>query len=488
MKYFLLFILFLFTVTVCTLFFGKPVNPYKRSNPLSDKYWLTRINKEKPDVVFIGNSMLVGIDEEYFSHLTGNQSLRMMNFGTFSSYWYALFKNMICAAKNKPKLAVFIFRDTYLTEPQFRANGAFKPQIDTICNTYEPELDWITYTQPQSTLSCFLNNYWRPYQKHYFVRLKVENHIKTLVAKLMNVDNSMPDKAVAQVFDNKNLNQKLLTKRQLGIESVASSKKHDFSDALPNSFLSHIIKLANENNIQLAFVRLKRRRDAQGSKQSESLKKYIADLKIYLKKNNVPLIDCTDIKQINESHYADGDHLTRHGAALLTDVLAQRLPDAIPDAFPVQQKEKNIIANGDFKNELKGWQIWRNPVSLKIETDFHDLNNSRNTNNKYVTMHKNGQGTGGLQTFFPVNSGSVYKVSAMVRKTNGSDASKGTLGFYMANTRAPCIQISKLSDVWTRKELTYNCHNDGVVTVYVHLDESTGPSSLDVTDVQCIKE
>ena len=76
----------------------------------------------------------------------------------------------------------------------------------------------------------------------------------------------------------------------------------------------------------------------------------------------------------------------------------------------------------------------------------------------------------------------------MLRKTDENIVANGTLGFYLAGAKAPCIQIKKISNNWTRKELTYNCQNDGVVTVYVHLDESKGQASLDVTDIKCIRE
>ena len=89
---------------------------------------------------------------------------------------------------------------------------------------------------------------------------------------------------------------------------------------------------------------------------------------------------------------------------MLTDALARGLPNAIPNAFPVQSKENNIIANGNFINGLKGWKIWKNPSSLEIKTEIHNMNDNVHTNNKYVTLYKNGQGTGGLQTFFPVYS------------------------------------------------------------------------------------
>ena len=487
MKHILLFIIFLVAIGICTLFFGKPHDVYERKHPLQDKKWLLKINEEKPDVAFVGNSMLIGLEPAYFAHLTGLQNLRIMNFGTFSAYWYVLFKNMICEAKFKPKLVVFLFRDTYLTDSEFRAFGDFKRPIDTISQRYEPELDWVTYTRPISTLRCFMNNYWVPYQRHTTVRYNFERRIKNMLANWLHVDKKVPDKAIANVFDNKNLNQRLLTKQQLAIESVANSKTYDFSNELSTSFLPYIIKLASSNDIQLAFVRFKRRSNAVGIKQSERLKKYIADLKIYLEKNEIPLIDCTDLNEIKENHYADGDHLTYPGAVLFTDALAHRLPALLPNIFPKDWIVTNMIANGTFTEKLSGWYLWKKTSTLEIKTDFYDVEDDEENNNKYLSLQKEGQGGGGIQSLLSVNSGDVYKISVMVRQNNKTDAAKGTLGVYMAKSNTPRIQIRKLSNAWTRKELTYNCKNDGVATIYVHLDESSGSSSFDVTDIQCVK-
>jgi len=326
-----------------------------------------------------------------------------------------------------------------------------------------------------------------PYQRHTTMRYNIERRIKNMLAKRLRVDKKAPDKAIANVFDNKNLNQRLLTKQQLAIESVANSKTYDFSSAMPNSFLPQIIQLAKSNNIEIAFVRLRRRRDANGEETSKSLNKYIANLENYLDEQKDPFIDFTDLKEIKEHHYADGDHLTQHGAALFTDSLAQRMIIAMPELFPKDKIVTNLIANGDFSDELSGWYVWKSPATIKMKTEFHDIDNNMESGSKYLTLQKEKQGTGSIQTFIPVYSGCVYKVSAMMRKTNKIYTSKGTLGFYMAHTAAPCTQIRKLSNEWTRKELTYNCKNDGVVTIYVNLDENTGSSSLDVTDIQCVK-
>ncbi|MCP4709017.1 MAG: hypothetical protein GY869_10355 [Planctomycetes bacterium] len=87
-----------------------------------------------------------------------------------------------------------------------------------------------------------------------------------------------------------------------------------------------MIELAQQNNINLVFVRMKRRRDAQNEPTPQALTQYINHLQTYLQNQNVPLIDFTNNPQITLDQFAAGDHLNNHtGTPLFTQLLAENL-------------------------------------------------------------------------------------------------------------------------------------------------------------------
>jgi hypothetical protein len=135
----------------------------------------------------------------------------------------------------------------------------------------------------------------------------------------------MPDQAIERLFDEKNLNSDLLTIRQLAAESTGGNKLYNFQQELDRSFLPYMIDMAQENNIQLVFVRMKRRRDVKPGGQPKALQKYIKNLEDYLAENEVDFIDFTDDKRIKIEHFGSGDHLSRNGGRrLFTKILAEK--------------------------------------------------------------------------------------------------------------------------------------------------------------------
>ena len=87
-----------------------------------------------------------------------------------------------------------------------------------------------------------------------------------------------------------------------------------------------MLKMAKQNDIQLIFVRTKRRRDIEPNSQPKALQKYIKNLEDYLAKNRIVFIDFTNDKRIKIEHYGSGDHLSRSGGKqLFTKILAEKM-------------------------------------------------------------------------------------------------------------------------------------------------------------------
>jgi hypothetical protein len=84
-----------------------------------------------------------------------------------------------------------------------------------------------------------------------------------------------------------------------------------------------MIRLTEENNIQLILVRLKTLiPDPQDAK---AIERYIGELSQYLNSQNVLFLDYGNDPRLISSYYADSLHLTREGEALFTEMLAEEL-------------------------------------------------------------------------------------------------------------------------------------------------------------------
>jgi hypothetical protein len=282
----------------------------------------------KPKIVFLGNSIMdEAIDEREFSRLTATQTIKIWYGGSASAWWYLALKNVILKAPHKPQIVVLFFRDHFLTDPTYRATGKHKQKIDAVAEQSEPVLDRLTYLDNMNAVIYLLFRYCPLYQQ----RDKIKNQLETIVKDrfvcgLTGLEQGMPDRAIERLFDEKNLNKELLTIRQIAAESAGSNELYNFPQELDRSFLPHMIKMSKQNNIQLVFVRTKRRRDVEPNKQPKALQKYIKNLEDYLAKNRVVFIDFTDDKRIKIEHYGSGDHLSRSGGRqLFTKILTEKM-------------------------------------------------------------------------------------------------------------------------------------------------------------------
>lgn len=282
----------------------------------------------RPKIVFLGNSIMdEGVDEREFSKLTATQTIKVWSGGGASAWWYLALKNVIVEANYKPQMVMLFFRDHFLTDPAYRVTGKYKQIIGAVAKKDEPVLDRLAYLGQMDAAAYFLFRYCPLYRQSDNIKNQLETTVKDkVVSGLCSLEEGMADRAIERLFEEKNLNKELLTIRQLAAESTGSNKLYDFPQELERSFLPYMIDMAKENNIQLVFVRMKRRRDVKPGAQPKALQKYIKDLKDYLAENQMTFIDFTDDKRIKIEHYGSGDHLSRDGGRqLFTKMLAEKM-------------------------------------------------------------------------------------------------------------------------------------------------------------------
>ena len=304
-----------------------------------------RLETSRPQIVLVGNSVLGdSVNERIFSKYTNAPTIKFSHGGSASAWWYLVLKNAVFKTKHKPQMVVIFFRDHFLTDPGFRVNGDYKKNlIDKTAEENEPVLDRYAYFGEMNSASYLLFRYCPLYQKRDVVKTVAENFIKNkLVSNVLDLETpNAADDAIKRVFKEKKLDKKLLTIRQLTAESAGYNRRYEFSRELKQSFLPHIIEMAKQNNVQLVFVRTKKRRDVQVDSQSKELKNYIKQLGVYLQQNQIPLVDFTNEGRIKIEHYGQGDHLKKTtGKELFTKLLAEKMKNVIETLPPRSDSNK----------------------------------------------------------------------------------------------------------------------------------------------------
>jgi hypothetical protein len=311
-----------------TLLAGPPAETIIEYNRSIDAQYHMKLKNSKPQVVLLGNSLLGdGVDEDQFTHLTKRRTLKLCSGGWASAAWYLAFKNVIIEASPKPQTVVILFRDHFLTDPAYRVRGKYMAYMDKLAGPEEPLLERLAFLNAMNPLTYQLNRNWSLFQKREGLKKGLESNIKSWVGSVYgHPDDNGLNNSIEQIFDTDNLSAKEFGDAQLKSEEANNKTQYDLKKSLPVSFLPAMVQMAHENDIQLIFVRVKRRREAQGLATPAGLDDYIRNLQQWFTRQQVPFIDFSDDPHIKIEHYGNGDHLNKQdGRALFTKLLVERL-------------------------------------------------------------------------------------------------------------------------------------------------------------------
>ena len=311
-----------------TLMAGTPSKNLIEHNSNLNARYPTFMRQAKPQIVLLGNSMLgEGVDERLLMQQTGQRTVKLWGGGWASAVWYLAMKNVIVPATPQPDTVVVFFRDHYLTNPAFRVKGEYEKVVGQFTGPNEPLLERLAYLNAMNPLTYWLNQNWSLIRKREDVKHGLESNVKSWVGSLYGHKNDdTVNQSIKQTFETGNLLAGELGKAQLKSEVVSRKDLYNFEKFLPISFLPAMVQMAQDNDIQLILVRVKRRREAEKMQTPAGLDDYILDLRQWCSKEQVPLIDFSGEAKLKLEHYADGDHLNREdGRLLFTQLLAERL-------------------------------------------------------------------------------------------------------------------------------------------------------------------
>lgn len=300
---------------------------------------IARIEAVRPDILLIGNSYLAAaVEPDGLSRKTGRKCMILKRPGSASACWYLMLKNVLLPARHVPQAVVIYFRDNELTLPAFHTGGrARATQIEPLSTPDEVLLEQLAIRESDGRVLTFLKLLWPVVAQRE--RIKTDGELKLqrlLLSLFQKTDTRSVGRIANHVFADFRMNKELLSRRQLAEEmaTAASRSMFDFPQREPYSFLPEIIRMVREKGSRLILVRHRCRYHAMGIPDSRLLKEYVVQLRSYLDRRGIAMIDFSQEGSIELQDFLLGDHFDGELAGF-NELLSSRLLPLLPAGVPV---------------------------------------------------------------------------------------------------------------------------------------------------------
>ncbi len=317
--------------------FGLSLPPRKKI-PF-DPSRLFKIAIEKPHYVFIGNS-----------HLGTRLNLRMIKRaiapkrasvitrpGTHVSHWYLQFKNDVIAANVAPERVIFFIRGQLLTQPNNRGRTIWG-EYEEYSLDYEPILRKVLSGKP-TTLSADFASWASHIVPISRFRRTATGALKSIGLQMSNLAVSLPraegtatpaSNRIAEINSLFNVDEL----REFAAEdddptAVAPDTSEDFDTSVERSFLPEFMRLAETNDIDIFFLRLKERKHIDFPEKEPEALAYSSKLEAYLEANGAGYRDLSVETWIQRSWFRDNVHIKRD----MRDRYSRAFLNKVPEVF-----------------------------------------------------------------------------------------------------------------------------------------------------------
>jgi hypothetical protein len=280
------------------------------------------LQEKRPDFVFIGNSMLWSrIDDAYLEHLLdGKKVYSIVNFAGLSAIHYLSFKYLFLPANITPKKVFIFFRSNQFILPRMRTTGPLiQKTVQRLTPAPDPVYEQIVHCRSRSitdTVYDTLLNIFPVAATQENIRGQL-SEIALFMASTWQLDGEEISQKQQNIltqtnerfsFTNGSLRADLDTETKEKEETINNS--YDFNGRVADSFLPHILQLAEDSGISLVFVRVQERPNKKGAiPDPPVLQTYMEDLQKYLTEHDAYLYDFSGDPELPLSAYHDGDHI-----------------------------------------------------------------------------------------------------------------------------------------------------------------------------------
>lgn len=314
---------------------------------------LREIRREKPEFVFLGNSLLgTRILESKLEKLLGGRKVYLLKEGgTYTAIWYLKFKNYLVASGVKPKAVFVFFRREEIMKPSMNIDRKFLRSIQRVSLDEEPVYDRVINSNKtlKNRIEDATMNF---YSIRVITPILLDLIESVALAPVMKKDTRfMMNRYFGMYPDMMTENQKKehMVKRRVFVsgvnfrfdvesknlrkavkpEGVIDSQEEEpsgFTDDPDKTFIPHIVQLAKDNGIQLVFVKIQTIPPADGKiRRSKAEQKYLDDLKRYFDENGVLFYDFTGDPEITRDMYNDSVHIGAKDKEKYTEIFYKRM-------------------------------------------------------------------------------------------------------------------------------------------------------------------
>jgi hypothetical protein len=297
-------------------------------DPFYKRVSLRTIAIDQPQMVVLGDSVFMrGVDLDQLSAGTGKTVYGIGVAGSASALWYIAIKNNIVPSPYKPQALMIVFRDTMLTTPGYRVNGSYFTQLDEYATPNDRLLIERAYINLMNPLEKISERYLPLYGSRISLRETLDYYIRYSGNKLLlGCDDLCTAKAMGTVFGAGNMEQNILGDAIGTAESyLYTTEALNFDRQLERSFLPEIVRLCNENGIQLVLIRTKTMRYPDEASEPLALKTYMEKMADYLNDNDVILLDFGQDARLKTEYFYDPLHLNKQGRVIFTEMIVDSL-------------------------------------------------------------------------------------------------------------------------------------------------------------------
>ena len=190
-----------------------------------------KINKEKSQIVIIGDSAIRELDQDIFSQVIGKKTLLFSAPGTGSAYWYLFMRHQVLEADIQPEYIFFFFRNVTLTTPSYLVFGSYYTRLDEIASPVDSDVYSIAINSTKSPFLKIPEKYVPLFAYRSEIYQNIVAQIRNwLPGMLLNCDDVCIDNAFDRVFDDYQINAYLWEElvRNLDV-SLDQAENYDFN-------------------------------------------------------------------------------------------------------------------------------------------------------------------------------------------------------------------------------------------------------------------
>lgn len=268
-----------------------------------DEAALNSLNRQQPEIVFIGNSMLeTRIDPVHLTELLNGREVASLAVpGSQSAVWYLQLKKLVAATDRPPETVFVFFRNDLITQPLAPLDDRNRELVESLEESGDTEYE-AALESSRSLHQQMVNGL----ELVYPVQLENGEALKAISQASAALLPSTHQELSARSEDRFAFHNL----READLDEPPPKAQRPFGEAVGSSFLPLMLQVAADSGISLVFVRVQARPNVDGTvRESESMAAYSKELADFLAQSNVGYIDFTGNPSVDRALYYDSFHI-----------------------------------------------------------------------------------------------------------------------------------------------------------------------------------